>query len=227
MVMAIEKWEFGSSEWCDFAAQLGVCLLKSADLNLQRITWGFSEEYLAIPERLLGNRERAGYHLMIRDGQVTGGSELSAACASTPGFHVAIEWATIAHSSYLPFNHIGHIPRGKAQIRLRKELQTVGHGNGKWVLEHTMPNFDKTGSLCAACGSNAHARENCPVWPPGLGEALGANPDAKAGKWRLKRSRELEGFPESEWGVPLFHEMSDMQKLKFLDLMGTEPQIGK
>ena len=43
---------------------------------------------------------------------------------------------------------------------------------------------------------------------------------AAAQKWRLKRSAELEEFPESELGVPLFHEMSHQQKLRFLNLMG-------
>lgn len=216
----LEKWEFGSLAWCEFAADLGVNLIRNADLDLDRFAWGFSEEYLATPARLMDGRAVAGYHLMIKDGAVSGGPCIPEECLTLPGFHVAIEWAMIAHSSYLPFNHVGHKPRGEAHMRLRSELKAVGVGDGKWVLEHSMPNADNTGQMCRACGSFEHARENCPVWPPGIGEALGSNPDSAAHKWRLKRSPELEGFPESDWGVPLFHEMDREQKARFLKLMG-------
>jgi hypothetical protein len=216
----LAKWEFGSLAWCEFASDLGVTLIRSANLDLDRYTWGFSEEYLAIPDRLLDGREVAGYHLMITDGQVSGGPFIPPECLALPGFHVAIEWAMIAHSSYLPFNSVGHVPRGEAHMRLRRELKSVGVGDGKWVLESTMPHADDTGRMCRACGSLDHVRESCPVWPPGVGEALGSNPDAAAHRWRLKRSPELEEFPESEWGVPLFHEMDREQKTRFLALMG-------
>ena len=105
-------------------------------------------------------------------------------------------------------------------MRLRRELKAVGVGDGKWVLECTMPNADDSGQMCRACGSFDHAREHCPIWPPGIGEALTSNPDSAEHKWRLKRSPELEGFPESEWGVPLFHEMNREQQEKFLTLLG-------
>ena len=216
----LEKWEFGSRAWCEFASELGVELIRNAGLDLDRYAWGFSEEYLATPARLMDGRDIAGYHLLIKDGEVSGGPYIPEECLALPGFHVAIEWAMIAHSSYLPFNNVGHVPRGEAHMRLRRELKAVGIGDGKWVLEHTMPGADDTGRMCRACGSFAHASENCPVWPPGVGEALGSNPDAAVQKWRLKRSPELERFPESEWGVPLFHQMNREQKVRFLDLMG-------
>lgn len=212
----LEKWEFGSLAWCEFASSLGVQLIQNADLNLEQFSWGFSEEYLAIPDRLLDDRELAGYHLMISNGKVSGGPTIPAECLALPGFHVAIAWAPIAHSSYLPFNSIGHRERGEAHMRLRRELHAVGIGDGRWVLEHTMRDDD----ACRACGSFEHARSNCPVWPPGIGEALGSNPDMMSHKWRLKRSPELEGFPESEWGVPLFHEMNREQRTNFLEIMG-------
>ncbi|MGI9235392.1 MAG: hypothetical protein ACR2RD_17300 [Woeseiaceae bacterium] len=217
----LEKWEFGCLAWCEFAAALGNELIRKANLELERFSWGFSEEYLAIPERLLDGREVAGYHLMIRDGEVSGGPTIPEECLALPGFHVAIEWAPIAHSSYLPFNRVGHRERGAAHMRLRRELHAVGIGDGKWVLEHTMHNDDY--HRCPACGSLTHARADCPVWPPGIGEALGSNPDMTANKWRLKRSPELEGFPETEWGVPIFQDMNREQQLRFLGLLGQSP----
>ena len=216
----LEKWEFGSLAWCEFAAGLGVRLIEDAKLDLYQYAWGFSEEYLATPARLMDGRTVAGYHLMIKDGAVSGGPCIPEECLTLPGFHVAIEWAMIAHSSFLPFNNVGRVPRGEAHMQLRRELKAIGVGDGKWVLEHTMPGADDTGRMCPACGSFDHPRESCPVWPPGIGEALASNPDAAAHKWRLKRSPELEEFPESDWGVPLFHEMDREQKLRFLELMG-------
>jgi len=213
----LEKWEFGSLPWCEFAAQLGVKLIRDADLDLGNYAWGFSEEYLTIPDRLLAGRDLAGYHLMIANGEVSGGPGVPEECLALPGFHVAVDWAPIAHSSYLPFNSIGHRERGEAHIRLRRELHTVGIGDGKWVLEHTLRPQD---GACPACGAMQHQRADCPVWPPGIGEALGSNPDMAARKWRLKRSPELEGFPETEWGVPVLQDMNDDQKRRFLCLMG-------
>lgn len=217
MPQNIDKWEFGSLPWCEFAARLGIQLLSNAKLDLKGYAWGFSEQYLAIPERLLAGRPFAGYHLMIANGEISGGPGIPAECRSLPGFHVSIEWAPIAHSSYLPFNSVGHEERGEAHMRLRKELRAAGFGDGKWVLEHTL---QREADACPACGSLQHARPACPVWPPGIGEALGTNPDMAAHKWRLKRSPELEGFPETEWGVPVFQEMNDDQKRRFLCLMG-------
>ncbi len=38
----IEKWEFGSLEWCIFAAETGVKLINQANLDLSKYEWGFS-----------------------------------------------------------------------------------------------------------------------------------------------------------------------------------------
>lgn len=216
----LEKWEFGSQAWCEFAAELGVSLIGNANLDLGRYSWGFSEEYLAIPDRLLGGRESAGYHLMIHNGRLSGGPTLPRECLALPGFHVAIAWAPIAHSSYLPFNSVGHAERGAAHMRLQKALQAVGIGDGKWVLEHTMQHEE---GRCPACGSIEHVRPDCPVWPPGIGEALGSNPAMAAHQWRLKRSPELEGFPETAWGVPIFQDMTESQQRRFIALLGDPP----
>jgi hypothetical protein len=219
-VAGFEKWEFGCLAWCEFASKLGVQLIGNANLDLNRYAWGFSEEYKAIPARLLDGREVAGYHLMVKDGEVSGGPCIPEECLALPGFHVAIEWAMIAHSSYLPFNTVGHQQRGEAHMRLRRELAAVGIGDGKWVLESTMRSADESDQMCRACGSFEHARVDCPVWPPGIGEALASNPDSTAQKWRLKRSPELEGFPESDWGVPIFQDMDHEQKERFIGLLG-------
>lgn len=80
-----DKWEFGSLEWCQFAAGTGVRLIKDANLDLSKYEWGFSEEYTHIPERFLGERGKAGWHFMIHDGEVSGGAGLPAECLALPG----------------------------------------------------------------------------------------------------------------------------------------------
>ena len=211
-----EKWEFGCLRWCEFASQLGVALITNAKLDLSAYSWGFSEEYTHIPERLLGNRHKAGYHLTIVDGKVSGGPFIPEDCLRLPGFHVAVDWALIAHSSYLPFNTIGSQERGRAQVKLRRELKEIGIGDGKWSLESSLKGTGEP-PRCPACGSQKHDRKDCPVWPLGIGEALGNNPDHR---WRLKRSLELEEYPETNWGVPIFSDMTVKQQEAFKSLLG-------
>lgn len=213
-----EKWEFGCLKWCQFASRLGVKLISEAGLDLGKYDWGFSEEYRQTPERLMDGRDVAGYHLMVHNGKVSGGPFIPEECLALPGFHVSVEWALIAHSSYLPFNTIGQQERGTAQVKLRRQLKEVGIGDGKWALESSVRKKGASSDVsCRACGSVSHERVDCPVWPPGIGEALGGNPD---NRWRLMRSPELEEFPETEWGVPIFSDMSDAQKESFIRLLG-------
>jgi hypothetical protein len=75
-----EQWEFGCLAWCEFASRLGVKLISEANLDLDRFNWGFSEEYKQTPARLMDGREIAGYHLMIKDGKVSGGPFIPAEC---------------------------------------------------------------------------------------------------------------------------------------------------
>ncbi|KKL66465.1 hypothetical protein LCGC14_2144700, partial [marine sediment metagenome] len=72
----IEEWEFGSLEWCKFAAETGVNLINQANLDLNKYEWGFSEDYIFIPKRLLAGRDKVGWHFMIHNGKVSGGASL-------------------------------------------------------------------------------------------------------------------------------------------------------
>ena len=122
----VARWEFGSVEWVEYAAELGVSLLERAGLDLNSFAWAFSEEYTHIPERLLAGRDKAGYHLMIRNGRVSGGSSIPEECLTMSGFHVAIDWALIAHSSYFPFNVEGRQERVADHAALRADLEANG-----------------------------------------------------------------------------------------------------
>lgn len=210
------KWEFGSHEWCQSAAKLGVRLIEEASLDLSKYEWGFSEEYTHTPERLLARHDKAGYHFMIHNGKVSGGASLPDECLALPGFHVSVDWALIAHSSYFPFNREGWQERQAAHTVLRAELQAAGIIPNWHQLHETAT--EKREPRCTACGSPDHERQNCPVWPPGIGEILSANTSRET-KW-LRRSPELEDLPETKWGVPIFTKMTNEQRVRFIKLLG-------
>ncbi len=214
-----QRWEFGSIEWVEYAAGLGVALFKQSRLDLSRYEWGFSEEYTHIPEHLLAGRDTAGYHLMIHNGKVSGGTSLPDECLALPGFHASIDWALIAHSSYFPFNVEGQRQCAADHAVLRADLKVAGVSfvwNAPGYGEVAEVTDVKRRPRCPICRSPGHERQNCLVWPPGVGEVLAVNKDKTK---RLQRSPELEGLPETEWGVPVFSQMTDEQKARFIELL--------
>jgi len=218
-----EKWEFGSLEWCQFAAETGIRLIKQANLDLSKYQWGFSEEYTHIPERLLAGRDRAGWHFMIKDGKVSGGASLPEECLALPGFHVSVEWALIAHASSIIYNLAGQRRRGADAAALNADLEAAGYGAKKLPETSTV----KKEPRCPVCGSPDHDREHCPVWPPGIGEALSVDADKGGGLHnitakRLRPSPEVKDLPMTEFGVPIFTKMTDEQKASFIKLLGRE-----
>jgi len=218
--LQIQRWEFGSIEWVEYAAGLGVALLEQSGLDLGQYAWGFSEEYTHIPNRLLAGRDKTGYHLMIYNGKVSGGTSLPDECLALPGFHASIDWALIAHSSYFPFNVEGVRQRASDHAALRGELEAAGV-----PFVWNVPGFGEVAEVtsgesrarCPVCRSPGHDRPECPVWPPGIGDVLAENKDKSK---RLRRSSELEDLAETEWGVPIFSQMTDEQKTRFIALLG-------
>jgi len=196
-----EKWEFGSAEWCQFAAELGVRLIEEANLDLSKYEWGFSEEYTHIPERLLAGRDRAVYHFMIHNGKVSGGASLPDECLALLGFHVSVEWALIAHASSFIYDQEGQQKRSADEAVLHADLVVAGKGPKKSAILGT------------------------PVWPPGIGEALSVGASEGGGLHnltakRLQHSPELEDLPKTAWGVPILSKMTDEQKARFIKLLG-------
>jgi len=198
-----EKWEFGSLEWCQFAAETGIRLIKGANLDLDTYEWGFSEEYTHIPERLLAGRDKVGWHFMIKDGKVSGGASLPDECLSLSGFHISAEWALIAHASSFIYDQEGQRKRFVDAAALNADLEAAGYGPKR----RTEKSTDKREPRCLMCGSTGHDREHCPVWPPGTGEALSAGASEGGGLHNLT-------------GVPIFTKMTDEQKACFITLLG-------
>jgi hypothetical protein len=195
----IEKWEFGSLEWCEFAAITGLELIKQANLDLTKYEWGFSEEYTHLPKRLLAGREKIGWHFMIHNGKVSGGASLPEECLKLPGFHVAIEWALIAHASSFIYDLKGQEQRQRDEQKLIGELDAIG------------------------IRRNTNLFKSKPIWPPGIGEALmgvGGEGLHNITARRLKHSPELIGFPHTEFGVPIHSKMTSEEKTRFYKLLG-------
>lgn len=197
----LEKWEFGSVEWCRFAAQTGVELLEKARLDREKLEWGFSEEYTCLPARLLDGRDRAVWHFMIRAGNITGGASLPEQCLALPGFHVVAPWPLIAVASSVQYDLAGQNRRFAEEAEMWKELAAAGR-------------LPKERSVARPA-----------VWPREIALALSPNSGGIGGLHnltavRIKRSPELEGFPFTDMGVPDLSRMSVQQKQEFYRLLG-------
>ena len=224
------EWEFASAEWCQHCGELGARLLAESELDLSKFEWGFSEEYLLTPERLMAGREAAGYYFVITGGEVSGGAGLPAACLALPGFHIAANWAAIASQSSYFYNPEGNRGRGADEANMWAEIaklgghaRSKGHVKGKAAKAGEAANKDAP--RCRVCGSTEHIRENCPVWPPGVGEALSVDVDKGKGLHNLtakalKHSPELLALPRTNWGVPDVAQMDDRQKSDFMKMLG-------
>jgi len=197
-----EKWEFGSLEWCRFAAKIGVDLINQAKSDLSKYEWGFSEEYTHLPKRLQAGRDRVGWYFMIHNGKVDGGVfPLPEECLELSGFHVRIEWALIAHASSFIYDLKGQEKRMNDEKQLFEELEMAGIRNN----------------------TNLFIGKGKPIFPPAIGEALmGIDGEGlhNITARRIKHSPELVDFPHTEFGVPIFNKMKDEKKIRFSKLLG-------
>jgi hypothetical protein len=218
-----EKWDFGSAEWCQFAGELGVRLIQESDLDLERFEWGFSEIYTHLPDRLMAGRDQAAFHFHITGGKVSGGGGAPKENLALPGFHITCPWAAIAHASSYLYDFKGQQERSADEAVMWKGLTELTGKPSGLVLDHQTEGGGEP--RCVVCGSPTHDRPDCPVWPPGVGEALSV--DVKNGGGlhnltakRLMHSPELADFPKTKWGVPIVSEMSEEQKARFVVLLG-------
>lgn len=222
----VNRWEFGSAEFCQFAGELGARLIAEANLDLSKYAWGFSATYTHTPDRLLAGRDEASWHFMISGGNVTGGAGIPDECRALPGFQLVAPWAAIAYASSLVYGKEGVRKRGADEAAFRAELAKLGPS----VKDPEKPPeaAEKKARRCVACQSPDHEYADCRVWPPGIGEALSVDAENGGGLHNIeakhiKPSAELAGLPMSEWGFPQVSKMTDEQKVRFLKLLGDIP----
>ena len=197
--------EFGSKAWCEACAAGGVQLLEEANLPAD-IEWGFSEDYTHPPARLLeGGREKAAYYIMVKDGKVSGGDGAPDECKALPGFHVAIQWATICNQSASKYGREGQRQRSAEERVMFGEIEKyVGRPN----------------PLGLGGGPKA-------VWPREIGAALGAGAEEGGGLHNIAAtlqspSPEFADLPMTEMGVPNFSAMTHEQQKFFLKLCAVD-----
>ncbi|MGI9272596.1 MAG: hypothetical protein ACR2QT_12530 [Woeseiaceae bacterium] len=191
--------EFGSREWCEACATYGVKILEASDLPAD-LSWGFSEIYTRPAERLLSDDwPQSGYHLMVKDGVVSGGADVPEDCLAIPGFHVNFRWAYICNQSGTKYGFAGQKQRSAEEAELLREMtEYLGqepHLGG-------VPN---------------------PVWPQAIIDALSVGVEEGAGLHNIAASLqspspEFAELPTTELGVPDFSKMSDAQKASFIAL---------
>jgi hypothetical protein len=215
----VERWEFGSAEFCRFAGELGARLIAEANLDHSKYEWGFSATYTHTPDRLLAGRDEASWHFMI--------AGIPGECRALPGFQLVAPWAAIAHASSLVYGKEGVRKRFADEAVFRAELAELDPS----AKEPQKPPEAavKKAPRCVACKSPDHVYADCRVWPPGIGEALSVDAEHGGGLHNIeakhiKPSAELAGLPMSRWGFPLVSKMTDEQKVRFLKLLGDIPE---
>ncbi len=193
--------EFGSKAWCEACAAAGVKLLEAGDIP-DDIAWAFTEDYTFPPARLMTDgREKSGYFIMVKNGEITGGDGVPEECIALSGFHARIPWAAICNQSRAKYGTEGQRQRSADEQVMYSEIaEYVGREN--------------------PLGLEPIDR----VWPREVGAAIGKGHDEGAGLHNIAAamqapSPEFQDLPTTELGVPIFNAMTEDQKRFFLGLM--------
>ena len=94
-----KEGEFGSKAWGEACAAAAVKILKEAELPTD-FEWAFTECYTHPPARLMaGGREKAGYYIIVKGGEVWGGDGEPEEALAIRGFHIRARWAAICNQS--------------------------------------------------------------------------------------------------------------------------------
>ena len=207
--------EFGSKAWGDACAEASIKILEAANLS-SSITWAFSEDYTHPPARLMqGDRKKAGYYILIRDGKVTAGDDIPDDVLEIPGFHVRTPWARICNQSGALYGREGQQRRTADQKVLDAAItEYVGRDN-------------PFGHIINSEGEASHFLDTVAPWPKEVGSALGEGGEEGNGLHNIAAtlqtdSPEFVDLPITAMRVPLFSEMTDQQKADFVKLCGIE-----
>ena len=200
----IEKvGEFGSADWCEACGKAGAKMLQDANLPFET-TWGFSETYLYPPERMLAEgRKLSAFHFMIKDGVCSGGDGAPEECLSLDGFHVSPVWGSICNQSRAIYDAEGQKQRGADEKVMYQDIMNYLGRKDIWG--------EKGGSAKSMS------------WPPVIVAAVtvGQGFHNIAASMQAP-SPEYDGLPVTEMLVPVFSQMTEAQKISFLDLLAID-----
>ena len=198
--------EFGSREWGEACAAAAVEILEAADLP-EGFEWAFTECYTHPPARLMeGGREKAGYYIMVKDGEITGGDGEPEEALAIRGFHIRARWAAICNQSGAFYGREGGAKRREGEKALREAIEKhVGREN-----------------------PYGEAQPSEMWWPDTVSGPLMAGSEEGNGLHNIAaamqtQSPEFVDLPVTEMLVPDFDAMTDAQKQDFLRLLAVEP----
>lgn len=206
--------EFGSKAWGEACAAASITILEAADLP-EDVAWAFTEEYTHAPARLMEDgRTKAGYFIMVKDGEVTAGDGVPEECLELAGFHVRMPWAAICNQSGATYGREGQAQRSVDQAALAAAIEEyVGRPNPY--------------GLSLDDGGNPSHLLKPGFWPDEVGTALREGSEEGNGLHNIAAtlqmpSPEYQGLPVTALRVPIFADMTDRQKRDFVSLCGIE-----
>ena len=200
-----KEGEFGSKAWGEACAAAAVKILKAADLP-KDFEWAFTECYTHPPARLMeGGREKAGYYIIVKDGEAWGGDGEPEEALAIRGFHIRARWAAICNQSGAFYGREGGRKRREGQEALRAAIEKhVGRENPYGEEQPSEMYWPDTVSGPLMAGSE---------------EGNGLHNIAAA---MQTQSPEFVDLPVTEMLVPIFEEMTEEQKKDFLKLLAVE-----
>jgi hypothetical protein len=200
-----KEGEFGSKAWGEACAAASVKILKQANLP-KDFEWAFTECYTHPPARLMeGGRKQAGYYILVKDGEITGGDGEPEEALAVRGFHIRARWAALCNQSGAFYGKEGGAKRREGEQVLRAAIEKyVGRPN---------PYAEKQPSEM--------------YWPEEVSGPLMAGSEEGNGLHNIAASMQTQSpefvdFPVTEMRVPIFDEMTEAQKKAFLELLHVE-----
>ena len=197
-----KEGEFGSKAWGEACAAASVKILKAATLP-KDFEWAFTECYTHPPARLMeGGREKSGYYILVKDGEITGGDGEPEEALAVRGFHIRARWAALCNQSGAYYGREGGRKRGEGEKAMRAAIEEyVGREN---------PYGEQQPSEM--------------YWPDTVGGPLMAGSEEGNGLHNIAATMQIQSpefvdFPVTEMRVPIFDEMTEEQKRAFIELL--------
>ncbi|MBT4161012.1 MAG: hypothetical protein HOC70_10425 [Gammaproteobacteria bacterium] len=208
--------EFGSRAWGEAVVKSAIEMLEAARLPAS-ITWALTEDYTHPPARLMeSGRRKAGYYLMVKEGEVSGGDGVIDHALTIPGFHCKMPWGVICNQAAALYGTEGlRLCTADEKVLYAAMAEYVGRPEINKELGLVIDKGGKLSSMLDPVGN----------WPAEVVAALGENMEEGNGLHNiaatlLTDSPEYTDLPVSTWRVPIFAEMTDQQKAEFVRLCG-------
>ena len=197
-----KEGEFGSKEWGEACASAAVKILKAADLP-DDFEWAFTECYTHPPARLMeGGREKAGYYIMVKDGEITGGDGEPEDALAIRGFHIRARWAAICNQSGAFYGKEGGQKRRDGEKAMREAIEKYADRQNPYAEQQPSEMY----------------------WPDTVSGPLMAGSEEGNGLHNIAATMQIQSpefvdFPVTEMRVPDFAAMTETQKQDFIKLL--------